>query len=254
MSQDPQPASVPWLIVGLGNIGPRYAGTRHNIGFMAVEEFAKRHGLRFSSKQGNAEIAQGNIAGVRVVLAKPQTYMNESGRAVGSVSRFYKIPAERVLVIYDEIDLPLGTLRLREKGSANGHNGLKSIIQHLGTQSFPRLRIGVGRPVIAGYSEIDWVLGRFAKDEQPIVEETLLRAVDAVEAALQGGLERAMNRYNTKEDQPKTSKTSRAHQKEAPAEQEMRTTKEAVDQPKSHEREGWAAGVRRILEEEAKGK
>jgi PTH1 family peptidyl-tRNA hydrolase len=183
--------------VGLGNPGRRYASTRHNIGFMAFDLLAKRHGLRFSGKQANAEIARGTIGNTAVILAKPQTYMNNSGLAVGWLARYYKVPMERVLIVYDDFDLPLGRLRIRAKGSAGTHNGLKSIIQHLGSQGFPRLRIGVDRPVVADASHINWVLGHFSKDEQSVLDEVLPRAVDAIEAILSDGIERAMNTYNT---------------------------------------------------------
>ncbi len=188
------------MIVGLGNPGRRFEGTRHNAGFIAVDELARRHGLRFSGKQANAEIARGSISGSGVILAKPVTYMNNSGMAVGMLARFYKVPHERVLVIYDDIALPLGKIRIRGKGSAGGHNGITSVIQHLGTQDFPRLRIGVDRPVVADYTQIDWVLGRFSKEERIVMEEALSRAAEAIEAVLHDGIERAMNTYNTDAD------------------------------------------------------
>src|SRR5438105_2121609 len=197
MAQNPPPIESPWLIVGLGNPGKRYAGTRHNAGFLAVDELARRHGLRFAGKQANAEIARGNINGVGVVLAKPLTYMNNSGLAVGALARFYKVPHEQVLVAYDDIALPLGKIRIRGKGSAGGHNGLTSVIQHLGTQNFPRVRIGVDRPVVADYSQIDWVLGHFSKEERKVMDEAIPRAAEAIEAVLRDGIDRAMNVYNT---------------------------------------------------------
>lgn len=248
MQQNPPQKDTPLLIVGLGNPGPKYTGTRHNVGFMAVDELARRHGLLFSAKQNEAQVAHGKIEGVRVIIAKPQIYMNESGRSVGALSRFYKVPIERVLVIYDELDLPVGTIRIREKGSANGHNGIKSIIQHLGTQSFPRLRIGIDKPVVAGYNQIDWVLGRFTKEEQRIIEETLPRVSEAVEAILTTGMERAMNRYNTREESPKPPRRP-SHLPlperiiiETPARQEL---------PRE---ETWAEKLRRIIREEPRGK
>jgi PTH1 family peptidyl-tRNA hydrolase len=197
MSQDFEQPNTPWLIAGLGNPGTRFAGTRHNAGFLAVDELARRHGLRFSGKQANAEIARGSIRGVPVVLAKPQTYMNNSGLAVGWLARYYKIPHDHVLVAYDDIALPLGRLRIRARGSDGGHNGLTSIIQHLGTQHFPRLRIGVDRPVVVGHKQIDWVLGRFTKEERQVMDEAIPRAAEAIEAVLRDGIERAMNFYNT---------------------------------------------------------
>src|SRR5690242_4763457 len=129
MRQNEAGADAPYLIVGLGNPGTRFAGSRHNVGFMVVDEVARRHGLRFSSKQANAEIARGEIAGTKVILARPQTFMNLSGHAVRGLANYYKIPTERILIIYDEIALPVGTIRIREKGSSAGHNGVNSVIQ-----------------------------------------------------------------------------------------------------------------------------
>lgn len=199
MLQDNSPSS-PWLIVGLGNPGAKYAGTRHNIGFVAVDELAVRNGLRFSGKQANAQVARGAISGQAVILARPMTYMNNSGQAVNGLAHFYKVPPERVLVLYDDIALPIGTIRIREKGSAGGHNGLTSVIRHLGTQAFPRLRIGVDRPIDPRYSQIDWVLGHFNRDEQKRMEEVIPRAAEAAEAVLRTGTERAMNLYNASAD------------------------------------------------------
>jgi PTH1 family peptidyl-tRNA hydrolase len=184
----------PYLIVGLGNPGPKYARTRHNIGFMVAEELARRHGMRFAGGQANSEVARGSIGTTKVVLAKPQTYMNNSGQAVQSLSHFYKIPSQRVIVIYDDFALPMGTIRMREKGSSGGHNGMESIIRHLRTQAFPRLRIGVDKPP---GSHINWVLGRFTKEEEPLLAEVIARSADAIEAIFTIGIERAMNRYNT---------------------------------------------------------
>ena len=189
--------NTPYLIVGLGNPGPRYASTRHNIGFMVVDEFARRHRLRFSTRQGNAEIAKGQVAGQKVILAKPQTFMNNSGMAVCALASFYKVPNERILIVYDEIALPLGTIRIREKGSSAGHNGVKSVVSHMGTENIPRMRMGVDRPADPRHDQIDWVLGRFAKEEQPLVEATIKRAVDAIESIFTIGIARAMNTYNT---------------------------------------------------------
>ncbi len=191
------PANSPWLIVGLGNPGPRFEGTRHNIGFAVAGELAVRNGLRFSGKQANAEIARGSIEGQPVILARPLTYMNNSGQSVAALARFYKIPHNRTLVIYDDIALPLGTLRLREKGSAGGHNGLTSVLQQMGTQNVPRLRVGVDRPADPRHNQIDWVLGHFTRDERKKLEDVIPRAAEAAEAVLKIGIERAMNAYNT---------------------------------------------------------
>ncbi len=197
MMQNPSGADTPYLIVGLGNPGPKYATTRHNAGFMALDELARQNELRFSTRQANAEVARGEIAGTKVILAKPQTFMNLSGQAVRGLANYYRIPNQRILIIYDEIALPVGTIRIREKGSSAGHNGVTSVIQHMGTQNIARIRVGVDRPVDSRHSQIDWVLGRFNKEEQPIMEETIKRTVEAVEAILRIGMERAMNSYNT---------------------------------------------------------
>lgn len=197
MDKNSVAGNTPFLIVGLGNPGPRYAHTRHNIGFMVMDEAAKKYGLKFSGKQGNAEVAKGEIAGQKVILAKPQTFMNNSGQAIRFLAGYYKVPNERVVVVYDDIALPVGTIRIREKGSSAGHNGVKSLIQHMGTEAIPRIRVGVDRPADPRHSQIDWVLGRFDKDEQPLVQETIARTVDAIESLLTIGMERTMNSYNT---------------------------------------------------------
>lgn len=182
------------LIVGLGNPGIRYAHSRHNVGFMIGERLAHAHHLRFARKRFNAEIAEGTISGVRVMLVKPQTFMNLSGEAVGKLFAFYKIAPHDLLVVYDDLDLPLGKLRLRSKGSAGGHHGMESIIAHIGTTDFPRLRIGIGRP--NPDDDIDHVLGNFEEDERAVMEETFARAVQAIEVWVSEGIEKAMNKFN----------------------------------------------------------
>jgi PTH1 family peptidyl-tRNA hydrolase len=215
--QKPIPSSdAPYLIVGLGNPGSRYAATRHNAGFMVVDELARRYGLRFSTRQSDAEVAKGEIKGQRVLIAKPQTFMNESGRSVRGLAHYYRIPNNRILIIHDEIALPVGTIRIREKGSSAGHNGLKSIFQHMGTEAVPRLRVGVDRPADPRHSQIDWVLGRFTREEEPIMEETIRRAADAVESILTIGMERTMNSYNidpAKADAPKPGEPKTKHER-----------------------------------------
>lgn len=248
MQQNVSQENLPLLIVGLGNPGSRYAATRHNVGFMTVDELARRHGLRFSTKQADAEIARGELEGTRVIIAKPQTFMNNSGRAVGALARFYKLPASRVVIIYDELDLPVGTIRMRGKGSANGHNGLKSVIQHLGTQEFPRIRIGISRPAITDHKQIDWVLGRFTKDEQEVMDDTIPRAAEAVEAIITLGMERAMNRYNTREEQGKPA--SKPAPDPTPPDLAQRI-KEA-ESPAPPRKESWVDKIRHIIREEAK--
>jgi len=184
------------LLIGLGNPGREYRLNRHNVGFMLLDKLVDKHKLLgFTKRQGKALITTGSIAGVPVVLAKPQTFMNLSGEAVSALVRFYQTPLERVLIGFDEIDLPLGTLRLRPDGGSAGHNGMKSIIEQFGTEKFPRLRLGVGRPsgakAAAGY-----VLKDFRGEDLEVITVTLDRAVEAVETFLRDGLVTAMNRYN----------------------------------------------------------
>jgi len=185
----------PCLIVGLGNPGRQYSQTRHNVGFLVVDSLAGRLGLSFSRVQFRALVADTRYQGVRVFLVKPQTYMNDSGTAVASLVRFYKIPLENLLVAHDDVDLPLGTLRLRPGGGSAGQKGVESIISRLGTQEFPRLRFGVSRPpgrmLAAAY-----VLQEFAKDEKAVLPEILDRAADAALMFVTQGLDTAMNRYN----------------------------------------------------------
>jgi len=187
----------PFLIVGLGNPGPRYAPNRHNAGFRCVDLLAQRHNLTFDRLQHRALVATGTIVDEQVVLAKPLTYMNLSGQAVGPLVRSYKIPLDQLLVVYDDLDLPLGTIRLRPRGGAGGHKGMRSIINQLGSQDFPRLRIGIGRPP-AGWDPADYVLSDFTPDELPLFRSAADNAVQAIECWLTEGLDAAMNRFNTK--------------------------------------------------------
>ena len=183
-----------FLIVGLGNPGRQYRGNRHNIGFMVVDRLAAANGIQSSKVQNKAIVGDGRIAGQRVILAKPQTYMNSSGEAVGPLANFYKIPAENIFVVYDEMDIPLGTIRLREKGGAGGHNGMKSIIQQIG-QEFPRMRLGVGRP--PGRMEPPaYLLQDFSNDQLPTVSDMIDEAIRAIETYLQEGIQLAMSKHN----------------------------------------------------------
>ncbi len=163
------------LIAGLGNPGPRYADTRHNIGFRAVEAVADVHGLSFTRTEHNARTAHGLIEGHRVILAQPQTWMNDSGRSIGPLVRFYKIEPEDILIIYDDLDIPLGTVRYRSEGSSGGHRGVQSTIQSLGTDALSRLRLGIGRPP-GRMDPAAYVLQDFASDETPILWEVLRTA------------------------------------------------------------------------------
>jgi PTH1 family peptidyl-tRNA hydrolase len=188
-------AVEPHLIAGLGNPGPRYATNRHNVGFRCLELLAARHELAFDKRQKRAVIASGAIHTRRIILAKPQTFMNESGRAVAPLARFYKVQPERLLVVYDDLDLPLGTIRLRPEGGSGGHKGMRSIIEQIGTEAFPRLRIGIGRPP-GQMDPAAYVLQDFSSEEEPLLEETLEHAVAAIEVWMSEGVEVAMNRYN----------------------------------------------------------
>jgi peptidyl-tRNA hydrolase, PTH1 family len=183
-----------YLLVGLGNPGRNHRHNRHNIGFMAIDRLAERSGISLSRVQQKAIVGAGLVAGRPVILAKPQTFMNLSGNAVAALVRFYKIPLANTLVIYDEIDLPFGMLRLREKGGAGGHNGMRSIINHLG-QEFPRLRLGVGRP--PGRMEAAaYVLQDFGRDDAAVVDRLLDEAMEAIESYLRVGIDLAMTRHN----------------------------------------------------------
>jgi PTH1 family peptidyl-tRNA hydrolase len=184
------------LIVGLGNPGTEYANTRHNVGFHCVTELARTHQLIFERrKKSKAKIAMGPLNGKRVILANPYTFMNRSGMSVQGLSAFYKIPAERILVIYDDLDLPLGTVRIRSKGGSGGHKGVSDIIQRLGTQDFPRIRFGIGRPQ-GSMDPAVYVLLPFKEKELPLVKQTIEHVIQAIETWLDEGLEVAMSRFN----------------------------------------------------------
>lgn len=192
-----------WLIVGLGNPGEEYARTRHNLGWGAVSAVAKRHRIEWSGKRANARLAEGSIAGQRVALARPQTYMNLSGQAVVGLCQWYKVdPARELLVIYDDTDLPFATLRLRERGSAGTHNGMRSVIGQLGSQVFPRLRVGIGQKP-PGWELASYVLGRWTRDEEQELPALYERIADAVDVIVREGFTTAMNRYNAPEKPPK---------------------------------------------------
>ncbi len=184
------------LIVGLGNPGPQYADTRHNCGFMVVDRLAQRWGIPLVlEKRFQGSYGEGFALGGKRRLLKPETYMNRSGQAVRAVLDWYKLDPAAVLVVYDDMDLPLGRLRLRGSGSAGGHNGMKSILQHVGSEALPRLRLGVGKPK-GSEDVVGHVLGGFAPAEQEVLERVLDTAVEAVECCLQEGLMTAMNRFN----------------------------------------------------------
>ncbi len=184
------------LIVGLGNPGKQYAGTRHNIGFLVIDYLAEKTGIKVDKIKFKSVIGEGFIGTEKVVLAKPQTYMNLSGEAVLDMVQWYKLAPEDMLVIYDDMDLPLGRLRLRMKGSAGGHNGMKSIIYLVESDEFPRLRIGIGRPENDTMESVDFVLGKFSGDEAKIMADAVKNAGDAVLAILEKGVEAVMNEVN----------------------------------------------------------
>ncbi len=184
-----------YLIVGLGNPGRYYQGNRHNIGSMVLSQLGKETGISLGRVQQKALVGTGKMAGRRIILAKPQTYMNLSGESVGPLVRYYKIPLSNLLVIYDEIDLPFGAIRIREQGGSGGHNGMKSIIKVLGTD-FSRLRLGVGRPP-GRMDPAAYVLQDFQKEEIPVVEEMIAEAIAAVTTFLVEGIDLSMTRHNT---------------------------------------------------------
>jgi peptidyl-tRNA hydrolase, PTH1 family len=201
MAESAQKGLEPFgLIVGLGNPGAKYAHTRHNIGFDLIDQLAKRWQISLSEQRRfQGTFGEGlAVAGTRMRLIKPNTFMNLSGQSVRSVLDWYKLLPEQVLVVYDDMDLPMGRLRLRLNGSAGGHNGMKSLIAHLGTQGFPRLRIGIGKAteLDASKNTISHVLGRFAPQEQKRLPAVLDRAADAVELAIKQGFEKSMSLYN----------------------------------------------------------
>lgn len=187
---------IQWLLVCLGNPGKQYENTRHNIGFMAADELERREGVKVNKLRYRALTGEMRLGNQRVLVMKPQTYMNLSGEAVKLAGAFYKIPPERVLVISDDVSLPLGKLRIRGNGSAGGHNGLKNIIAHLGTDAFPRIKVGVGAPQHPEHEMVDWVIGNFAPAEKKVVADAVGRALDAALCLMEKGVSEAQNRYN----------------------------------------------------------
>ena len=184
-----------YLIAGLGNPGKEYQDNRHNVGFMVASKLAEKLGENFSRMQSNAMVAKAQHKDMRIILAKPRTFMNNSGQAVAALVRFYKVPQGNILIIYDEADLPFETLRLRPEGSSAGQKGMKSVLQHLGTQEIARLRVGVGRPP-GRMSTPDYVLQDFSKQQKEVLPFVIDRATDAALAFIDEGIETAMNRYN----------------------------------------------------------
>ena len=187
-----------FLIVGLGNPGREYEKTRHNVGFAVIDALADKYNISVADRKSRAFCGKGTIGGQKVLLAKPQTYMNLSGESIRSLADYYKIDVEtELLVIFDDVSLDVGTLRIRKKGSAGGHNGIKNIIANLGTDTFERIKVGVGEKP-KGYDLADYVLGHFTKAEQALMEEGYQNAISAVERIVQGEIDAAMNQFNQK--------------------------------------------------------
>jgi PTH1 family peptidyl-tRNA hydrolase len=183
------------LVVGLGNPGSGYANNRHNVGFQCVERLAAAHSLSFDRRQKRSSLALGTILTRSVILAKPWTYMNRSGHAVAALARFYRVASSRLFIVYDDLDLPLGTTRIRPSGGSGGHRGMQSIINQLGHRDFPRLRIGIGRPP-GRMDPSDYVLQDFSVDEKVVVATVLDQAIAAIETWLSHGIEEAMSLHN----------------------------------------------------------
>ena len=185
-----------WIVAGLGNPGLEYENTRHNAGFLTMDELAKQCGVKLDQMKFKSECGEAMLGEVRCLLMKPTTYMNLSGDAIAAAANFYKIPPEQVLVIYDDISLPPGKLRLRRKGSAGGHNGIKSIIAQLGTEEFPRIRVGVGAKPNPQYDLADWVLSKFSEEDMTALQPALEHAADAAKKIVSGDMNGAMNLYS----------------------------------------------------------
>ena len=188
--------SVSWLLVCLGNPGDQYENTRHNVGFMVADELAERAKAPIQKLKFKALTNTLTISGEKVLVMKPITYMNLSGEAARPAADFYKIPADHVLVVSDDTALAVGKLRIRKGGSAGGHNGLKSLIQHLGTDQFPRVRVGVGEKPHPDYDMADWVLGHFVGEDKKNIDKSVKRAADAIECIIKEGIEKGMNKFN----------------------------------------------------------
>ena len=197
-----------YIIVGLGNPGKEYAHTRHNVGFETIDILADRMGIEVEEKKHKGLCGKGILAGQKVILLKPQTYMNLSGESVKEVMSFYKVPIENLIVVFDDISLPMSMIRLREKGSAGGHNGIKNIISHMGTDGFARVKVGIGEKP-NGWDLADYVLAKFNKDEEPLIEAGIDKAAEAVEMMLDGKMRDAMNKFNKKVKEEKPEKKNK---------------------------------------------
>lgn len=190
-------SSYDFIIAGLGNPGSKYEMTRHNAGFLALDLLAIEEGFNIKKLKHHSLVADAKINGKKCLVMKPQTMMNNSGEAIGEAARFYKIPAENIIIVFDDVSLDVGNMRIRRKGSAGGHNGIKSIIAHLSSENFPRVKIGVGKKPTAEYDLADWVLGRFPREQEKALKSALENAVNAVKLIVDGKTDEAMNLYNS---------------------------------------------------------
>lgn len=222
------------LVIGLGNPGKEYERTRHNVGYRVVDKLAAQQGWKWNERRSRAILASGSLGLEKVTLVKPITYMNLSGEAVGELLRWYKLHPEDILVVYDELDLPVGKVRLRSSGSAAGHNGLESIIRHLHTNVFPRLRVGIGRPTNTHIQGKDYVLGIPSSDESILLETAEDRAVEAIQLAITQGIATTMNLVNAdpEEAQRKAEEQERRRQERA---ERQRLKKEAQERERANE-------------------
>lgn len=191
------PSNFDYIIVGLGNPGRQYETTRHNTGFICIDRLAQKHSITIKKLKFKSIIGEGRIEGKRCLLLKPQTFMNSSGEAVRDAAEFYKIPPENIIIIYDDISLDPGKLRIRRKGSDGGHNGIKSIIYHLKSDNFPRVKVGVGAKPNPEYDLADWVLSHFSTAEANLVKQAADNVVGAIELMVQGNIDKAMSDYNS---------------------------------------------------------
>ena len=196
IEQKDDPTPITYIVAGLGNPGDEYKLTRHNIGFLAIDYIAEKCGVRIDRIKFHALVAEARIGGARVLLMKPTTFMNNSGVAIGEAATFYKVPAENVIVLHDEISFAPGLFRIRRKGSAGGHNGLKSIIAQLGSDAFPRVKIGVGQKPSLDYDLVNWVLGKFPKADLELISSKYPDIYSSVELMVMGKIEEAMNKYS----------------------------------------------------------